>query len=251
MQDIKKILNNFGFSENESRVYLAMLRCGEAPISRVAKQARLNRITVHHIIERLEIRGFALRFGKAKEKLVRALHPNSLQKKIHESSSEFDKIVPELIATMRDDSKKLKPVVRMYYGVAGFESAAEELLAKPNITLRHIGSLSEVHKFIGLKYDKEYFIPTRVSKNILYKVILYEGEINPILRTVTEDDLRQIKYLPSNSKIFTSTFIIPGKVIIVTTKEELMTVVIESENISESEIEKFDLIWDLIDKFEK
>ncbi len=108
MSDIKKILENFGFSENEAKVYLAMLKCGEAPVSKVAAQAKLNRITVHHIIERLEEREFAVRFKKGSQRLARAAHPARLQKKIRESSSEFDAIVPELVASMRDDSKKKK-----------------------------------------------------------------------------------------------------------------------------------------------
>jgi|GEM_PF-2059394 len=246
MSNIINLLENFGFSPNETRVYLAMLKCGEASVSRIAAAAKLNRITVHHIIGRLEERGFAVRFGKGKEKLVRAAHPSALQKKIRESGAEFDKVVPELVASMRDDSKKMKPVVRMYYGVAGFETAAEELLKKPNITIRHIGSLAEAHKFIGVKYDKEYFIPTRVSKNIQYHALQYTDEEKPVLRTTNKDDLREVRYLPDKYKITTNTFIIPGKTIIVTTNQELMSVVVESEDISESEIQKFDLLWDLL-----
>ncbi|MEK7588736.1 MAG: helix-turn-helix domain-containing protein [Patescibacteria group bacterium] len=246
MTDIKKILNNFGFSDNEIRVYTAMLKSGEAPVSRIATLAKLNRITVHHIVERLEARGFATRFNKGNTKVVRPAHPIHLQKRIHESSALFDKVVPELVATMRDDSNKSKPIVRMYYGVKGFEDAAEELLEKPNITIRHIGSLKEAHKFIGVAYDRDYFVPTRVSKNIHYKTIHYEGETKPVLRTTDKDDLREARYIPKGYDIPTNVFIVPGKTIIVTTDQELMTVVIESEDISNSEINKFELMWSLL-----
>lgn len=246
MNTLQKTLGDFGFSQNEAQVYLAMLKCGEASISRIATVAKLNRITVHHIIGRLEARDLALRFGKGREKLIRATHPTAVQKKIHTSADEFDQAVPALLALMRDNSKKMKPVTRTYYGVLGFESAAEELLQKPNITIRHVGSLTEAHKFIGVKYDLEYFIPTRVSKNIRYRALQYEDEENPVVRTTNAADLRETRYLPDTHIIHTNTFIVPGKTIIVTTKNELMTVVIDSNEVADAEIQKFDLLWELL-----
>ncbi len=246
MKEIKDILKNFGISPNETRVYLAMLKLGDAPVSRIAERAKLNRITVHHIVERLEKEGLAVSFKKEKQKLIRPAHPVSLKNKIKESAEAFERAVPELVATMRDDQNKTKPIVRMYYGVEGFEKAAGELLEKPNTTIRHIGSLAEAHKIIGVKYDKEYFVPTRVSRNIHYKALQYENESKPVMRTTDADDLREVRNLPKNTKIKNNTFIVPGKVLIVTTDKELMSVVIESEDISQSEIEKFDLIWDLL-----
>lgn len=246
MNEIEKNLENFGFSVNESHVYMAMLRCGEETVTKVAETAKLNRITVHHIVGRLEKRGFAVRFGKGREKLVSAAHPTRLQKKIHESSSEFDALLPKIVASMRDPKQTKKPVVRMYYGVEGFETAAEELLEKPNTTIRHIGSLAEAHKFIGLKYDLEHFIPTRLTKNIHYRALLHENEEKPLVWSTNAADLREVRYFPKGYSIPASTFIVPGKTITVTTNQELMTVVTESIDISESEIQKFDLLWDLL-----
>ncbi len=246
MKEIKDILKNFGISPNETRVYLAMLKLGDAPVSRIAQVAKLNRITVHHIVERLEKEGLAVSFKKEKQKLVRGAHPVSLKNKIKESAEMFEKVVPELVATMRDDMNKTKPIVRMHYGVEGFEKVAGELLEKPNITIRHIGSLAEAHKIIGVKYDKEYFVPTRVSRNIHYKTLQYADEGKPVMRTNDADDLREVRLLPPEFKVSANTFIVPGKILIVTTDKELMSVVIESVDISNSEIEKFDLIWNLL-----
>lgn len=246
MTNIKNILKNFGITPNETKVYLSMLKCGEAPISRIASVAKLNRITVHHIVERLEKEGLVVKFSKEKQKLVRPAHPKYLENKIKESSSLFEKAVPELLAMMRDDTNKLKPIVRMYYGVEGFEKVAEELLEKPNITIKHIGSVAEAHKFIGLKYDRDYFVPTRISKNIHYKIMQYPNEGNLVVITTHAEELREVRYLPEKYNISTNTFMVPGKIIIVTTAKELMSVVIESDDISKSEIEKFDLIWNLL-----
>lgn len=247
MKEIFKIMQNFGISENEARVYLAMLKTGDAPISRVAKVAKLNRVTVHHIVSRLESIGLAVSFNKGSYKVVRPAHPARLQKKIEESKEMFEKVLPQLVAIMRDDTEKTKPVVRMYYGVDGFEKVAEELLEKSNGIIYHIGSLAEAHKFIGLKYDREYFVPTRISKNIHYKAIYHKDEEKPAVIKSNIEDLREVKYFPDGFGIKNNTFIVPGKVIIVSTEKELMSVVIESEDISKSEIEKFQLIWKLLD----
>ncbi len=245
MQEIKQILNYFGFSENESRVYIAIIKMGESPISQIARSAHLNRITTHHIVDRLEDRGLAVCFKKDKIKMARGLHPNALQKKLQEQVNTLDKAIPKIMAIMRDESRK-KPLIRMYYGTEGFEKAAQELLERPNTTIRHIGSLSEAHKFIGVKYDLEIFIPTRKVKNIHYKTLIYKDEDKRLKYGKDDEELREVKYLPSNCNLKNNTFLIPGKTVVVTTTNELMTLVIESEDISESEIKKFDLLWSLL-----
>ena len=246
MTRISKTLEKFNFSENEAKVYVAMLKLGDASVGDIAKVANLNRITTHHIATRLEERGFATRFGPDNKKKIKAIHPEALKKKLEGSLAQFTDLLPELVAITREDSVGKKPVVRMYYGVEGFKSAAEELLQKPNNMIRHIGSLKEAHKFIGVDYDKEYFIPKRVAKNINYRSLSYKDEERPVLRTSNTDDLRQVRHLPEKYILKNNTFVIPGKVVIVTTAQELMTVVVESEDISNSEIQKFDLIWDLL-----
>ena len=246
MKNIQKTLENFGFSENETKVYLAMLKSGEASISKIASTAKLNRVTVHHIVARLEVRGLAVGFSKDNYKVVRGAHPAHLQKKLQEATSEFSDLIPELVASMRDSTGKVKLIVRMYHGIEGFELAAEELLERPNTIIRHIGSLAEAHKFIGVKYDLEHFVPTRVSKNIHYLTLQYKDEEKPILRTTNEDDMRKVRLLPKNYMVKSNTFMVPGKTVIVTTTDEVMTVVIESVDISESEIQKFDLLWDML-----
>jgi len=56
--NIKHILAELGFSENESKVYLALTVLGEARASEVAKKADLPRTTVISILERLSTDNF-------------------------------------------------------------------------------------------------------------------------------------------------------------------------------------------------
>jgi len=55
---LKKVLKELGFKDNEIKVYLALTELGEAPASKVAKKAGLPRTTTIDNLEHLENENF-------------------------------------------------------------------------------------------------------------------------------------------------------------------------------------------------
>lgn len=57
MEDLCRILENIGLNAKEAALYIAALNLGTAPMSRIAKQAKLNRTTAYQIFRELEKQG--------------------------------------------------------------------------------------------------------------------------------------------------------------------------------------------------
>jgi hypothetical protein len=168
-----------------------------------------------------------------------AKDPQYLLDKLKKESGAIAAILPELMAI--NTSVKKRPRITYYEGVDDYKRIMEESLHTPNITLRHIGSLVEGHRSLGRSYDLKYFMPTRIKNNISLKAI-YPENVKPLFIN-NGQQLREIRYLPKNINPKTLTLIYGSRLVIATSRENLMTIVIDSEEIANDEKDKFDLIW--------
>ena len=160
-------------------------------------------------------------------------------------------LVPQLNAIA--EKERGTPKISYYEGKDGYFIAAEDSLRNtPNKDLRHIGSISELHRIVGAEYDYNSYIPRRVKAGIFVKALYFEHEV-PIEMSSRKHpvELREIRHLPKKYFYKTSMLIYGNKVAIFSAEKELITVIIESEAMAESERKKFDFIWDAIEKTQK
>jgi sugar-specific transcriptional regulator TrmB len=123
-----KQLVNFGLSEKEAKVYLALLELEMATVFEVAKQSGINRSSAYVVLETLKKKGFV---GISDDKKIRnyiAASPETLlhsakaaAKKQEETKSGIETILPELKALHK--GTKRRPIVKIFEG----ENAAREV----------------------------------------------------------------------------------------------------------------------------
>lgn len=244
MADIKSILKELGLDEKEVALYLAALSLGETGMSELAKEAGLKRTSAYLVFKSLENRGLMGSFKMKSGLRFVATRPDLLVGKTRKQLEELQLILPELKALEAKSDQK--PKIAYYEGREGYLIAAEDSLKIPNTTLRNIGALSEMHKIVGLDYDIKYYIPQRIKKHISFKALYFEPELGNEMRNRNHAvELREIRFLPEKYLHKTSMLIYGEKVAIFSTKKELITIIIASKDIAESERKKFDLIWDL------
>lgn len=244
MEDIKEILEKIGLDKKEVGLYLAALNYGDAPMSKLAKQAGIKRSTAYQIFRGLEKRGIMGSFKMRSGTHFAAMSPELLYSLRKKELGDLAAVLPQLKAL--ETKKGKKPKLSFFEGQEGYRLAIEDSLKKPGNLLRHIGSLTESHNTLGQKYDWEYYIPTRV-KNRIEINCLYFPDIEPLLKKRNDaEEFREVRYLPQKFWYKGSTLIYDNKIIILSGAEEAMTVVIESETIAEAEKQKFDLLWELV-----
>ena len=77
-------LNNIGFNEKESKIYLALLETSAQPASVVARQAGINRTTTYLTLEDLLKKGLVNRFERKGIQYFEAVDPKQINKSFRE-----------------------------------------------------------------------------------------------------------------------------------------------------------------------
>src|SRR3989344_2158701 len=97
-------LKGLGLSENEAKVYMAMLELGSATVLEISAKAGVNRLTTYVQIESLKKMGLASTQTKGKKQLFIAESPDQLEfvierekQAIEQKKEELKTILPELI----------------------------------------------------------------------------------------------------------------------------------------------------------
>ena len=244
MEKIEEVLEGIGLNSKEAGLYMAALNFGDAPMSRLAKQAGLKRSTAYQIFKGLEKRGIMGSFKMRGSMHFAAMSPEHLYSLRKKELGDFAVALPQLKAL--EKKKGARPKLSYFEGQEGYRLALEDSLKKPGNLLRHIGSLTESHKTLGEEYDMEYYVPARVKNNIAIRC-LWTADTKPNIKGRDHrKELREIQFLPEQYKWKGTALIYDNKVVILSGAEEMMTVVIENETIAEAEKQKFDLLWELV-----
>lgn len=245
MDHIKATLAGLGLDEKETILYLASLRLGESGMSELAKQAHLKRTSAYVVFKSLEQKGLMGSFQMRQGTRFVATPPEILIAKAKNQAEQLDKLLPELKAFITKPDQA--PKVSYYEGLEGYKIATEDSLKVAKATLRHIGSLADLHRAVTYQYDIDYYLPQRVRQQIQLKALYFSSELGGVMRGRNNiAELREIRSLPEKYHHHTSTLIYDDKVVYFSSAKELVTVIVESAALAESEKQKFDLIWDLV-----
>lgn len=131
MKELIDILAEYGLSDKESKVYLAMLELGPASVQDIAKKAGVNRATTYVMIETLKKRGLMSTFEKGRKTVFVAESPDKLKRladtELHAAQEKEDRLasmMPNFMALFNSSSQE-KPAIRFFEGDEGFRAVRE------------------------------------------------------------------------------------------------------------------------------
>ncbi len=133
MKTLQKTLLKCGLDEKEARIYLATVKVGPSPLSKIAREAGVLRQTTYSIVSNLVQRGFIEESDRAGVKQFFA-DPKKLllllerQKEALETSkNDVEQLLPEFERIRLSRTTKI-PSVRYYSGDEGVQEAFEDIL---------------------------------------------------------------------------------------------------------------------------
>lgn len=245
MQHLTTTLNQLGLSDKESALYLAALALGESGMSELAQKAKLKRTSAYVVFESLAQKGLMGSFKMRSGTKFVATPPEVVIRKTEQQLQQLQAVLPEFEAIRE---KTVGPKITYFEGEEGYRVATEDSLKYAGETLRHIGSLEEIHAVISRDYDLNYYIPKRIKNRIHLKALYFKSDFDHTLFLhKDQEERREIRFLPEAYKHKTSLLIYGNKLAFFSTAKELITVIIESAELAESERKKFDLLWLLLE----
>lgn len=245
---IETILKNFGLSEKEIAVYLAVIELGPSSVREISAKSKVNRGTTYDILKALIALGLVSYFNKESKQYFAAEAPEKLLSAIDQKKEQLDEVrgnvensLP-LICTLFEKQGG-KPVVKYYEGSKGvrqiFEDVLEEVSKLSNKTYYLYSSATAEHRknVYGSMPD---FSKRRVAKKISVKIISL-GDSGKLA------GLDERKQMPIRDNAFKATheIIYAGKVahISIDQNGEPVGVVIQNDEVYNMQKLIFDFNW--------
>lgn len=244
-------LKKLGLSENEARVYLAVLGLGPSMASAISKQAQVKRPTTYLALEHLINLGLVSEIEDSKEKMFKAEDPDKLSKltrKMRRQVIEAEIQLETLLPGLKAIQKKIieAPKLNFYQGSEGIKTIAEEASAFSE-PWYYFGSTGEWMKIISEREFQNLILDTReyrqkvgrpvcfmITDNRYFKIKLFQRH---------EPNIRQVKILENLAKT-KSGFVIYGKKLALISLGDIpFAAVIESAEVVELVKMMFQLIW--------
>jgi len=128
---LRKILEDVGFTEGESKIYLALLELGESKVGPIIRSSGISRSKVYDILDRLIAKNVVSKVEKNGVMIYQSLPPysilNVIKKKEEELKQEeesLEKILPQLNLLQPKD----KVNVVVYEGYEGFKAMIDKTI---------------------------------------------------------------------------------------------------------------------------
>jgi len=235
---IHKILEGLGLQPKEAKVYLATLELGSSPVSAIANKAKINRVSTYDILEKLSKKGLVNFMIKRDIKYYTATDPALVSEEFKKRAHELENALPELKRLRGETSH---PKIQYFEGVEGIKRIYADTLTSSGEILNYCNSQA-IREFWP-EYDKEY-VQKRIEKNIQLRGIALDDEYGKTVQSKDQQSVREIRLVTNDQYNFTNEInIYDNKVSIISTKDELIGMIIESVEIANTQRAIFEMVW--------
>jgi sugar-specific transcriptional regulator TrmB len=226
-----QILQELGLTENESKVYLALLELGPSLAGLISRKTGIHRRNIYDITGRLAKKGLIGYIIKNNRRLFEAVNPNKLKDILKQKQDELQENLPFLQELYVKTKEKQE--TNFYTGVEGLKTVFQDQLEdnKEILILGASSSAFEILPFYFKWYDKD-----RIKKRIKVRIIANKEFKKQI-------PLSEIRYLPQKYANPLAINIYKDKVAIILWKKSPIAIVIKEEEIADSYKKYFELMW--------
>lgn len=241
------VLGGLGLLDSERKVYLALLNLGQSSAGRIAKETKLNRVSVYKALQRLIDKGLVSYVIKANRKEYNAANPKAFERLIDEKQKNLEKIRKDLpsLHTLFEKKKK-NAEAEIYEGIKGAKAIWEKLLdeCKEKDRWLIMGAPKSAEIFGG--YFKK-FNKIRARKGTTLKII-YNKDAKMLLHVRKKQPLSEVRVMPKEYITPASLEVFNDHALLVLYEPQIMIFHIQSKEVADSFRSYFTLLWKIAEK---
>lgn len=229
-------LKSLGLTNNEIKIYLALLKHGIGHPTKLAEITGLHRSYIYDALERLLEKGLVNSILIENKKGYQAVAPRALREIFEVKMRQLDSIIPKLSSLSKTTDEETK--IELYRGKGVYKTLIKDLIScfKKNDVVYILGLNEAVVKTVEPIYLEQYFNIIR-DKNVKEKIIIATGgkklkNPNLFYKELDSRYIGEVSIVIHNSRIFFFTW-----------GDPYYLIVIDSQKISEGYIKQFNLLW--------
>lgn len=236
--DKKEILEQYGLTEKEAKLYLASITLGPASITQVSKKAGLKRPTTYIIIDELLKKNLLAKVPKGKKTYYKPEHPKALKEAIAEKAKQIEQLIPELSSLYEKSSSQ--PKIRFYEGKEKIYKVNEEIFKA-----KEIWAVFSPDNFLAVFTEKEsehFFRILIRNGGILYDLLEDTKGGREFAKAKYRFAVSEVRFLPKEIKFATDVLVYENKVALFSFSTVTETI-IEDESIANIQRQLLQFIW--------
>lgn len=237
--NVENVLAEIGLSEGEIKVFLALLKLGSVPVSKIKEETNLHRTTIYDFLEKLLNKSLVNYVIKNNVKYYKATHPNKLLEFVKEKEDNIQSILPNLIKISEFKKEKLR--VEVYKGVEGFKTVLNDCLK--------VGKELVAFGVEEIKFEQNF------SSHIMKQYIRKEKEKGIKERLIASENTKFIyKTLTASYRFIQDAYFNPtptmvyGDRVVITIWNPLTNIRIENKELADAYRKHFEILWKLAKK---
>jgi len=243
------ILKEFGVTEKEAKLYLALLKLGSATSGELMRELGYYSKTIYQILDKLMAKGLVSYIIKANIKYFEAVDPEKFldilkeqEVQLKTKEEKIKKIMPELKAIRK--LAKAPQEANVYVGKKGLKSIFEDQLKQKGeiLVLGGGGNFKRAFEFYYDQWHKK-----RIKEKIKLK-LLWNEKLRNKKKEILRIPLLEVKFLPKEFDNPAPAIIYNDKVAITIWSEIPIATLIRSKEVANSYRSYFKLLWGIAKK---
>lgn len=245
MAEIKPILEEYGLSEKEIKIYTTLLSIGSSKVNEIARKAELIRTTTYDLLKTLKEKGL-VSFTNLNNKLYfQATAPERIIGLLEEKKKKIISILPELKKLHLEISNM--PAIKMYEGKEGIKSVYQDILNEK----KSLSSISNTHFIFNvLPFFVPNFIRSRIKNKIHLKLLNEKTEESlELMKKKDKKELRETRFIQELKEMAITEYIYGDKVAIMNTNpNDPVGILIKNKDFAKTQQLLFNLLWKRAEK---
>jgi hypothetical protein len=229
----KEIFKDLGFTEIETRVYLALLELGQAHTGAIIKKTGLHKATIYQILNRLQEKGIVSYTLERDVKAFQATDPKNILDQFQEKEDNFKKLLPELQSIAKFSRKQSS--AEIFNGKKGIITVYRDILSHKDYF--HLGAGIPILETIGPFFYEIQKI--KKKRKIKAKLLISEKHRGT---SFAKSIGGEIKFLPREFEGPVNTVIYGNKIAIISWSD-LTAFVLESKDTNKAYKKYFEALW--------
>lgn len=252
-EKIRLILRNSGLNENEVTTYVALLRTGSTPVSRLVKETGLKRTTLYDSLSFLAEKSLCGKIERNDTTYFHAEHPRTLEvnlekqeRALKHAKEDVTTLIPDLLALSKPGLTL--PKVKMFEGEEGIRKVLFDSLSATETIYTYV-SVDDMETHIR-DINQEY-LAERIRHKITKKALVLDTPFARNFLKKYDTSATEFRLFSQGSRRFhCEVNIYDGKIGYLTYQEgRLMGVLIEEADMASIQRMAFDHLWKTIKPF--
>ena len=230
---VLQTLTSIGLSDGESKVYLALLKLGAVPVSKIKEETNLHRTTIYDFVEKLMNKGLVNYVITNNIRLYKASQPEKMMDFVKDKERKVKEVLPELkeLASFHKDELQ----VEVHKGKEGFRTMLDDFLRVRKNMLAFGVDEEDFRKHIPI--IMEQFLKREAKAGLKERVLVSDDTT-----FVYPHPHMEYRYIPKEY-FGPSPTIIYGDRVVIINWEPLTTIVMKNKTLADGYRKHIEFLW--------